>query len=140
MKKQKTKNSAERIRALLDLYGALLTRKQQQYSRLHYIEGKSFSDIASQFRVSRQSIYDTVRQSVTALEGYEKKLKLLDRFGKEQPQRLPISSTQETKEMLSQLKQALITIQRRILHEQVIYNTDWLLRELDNLISLLNKE
>lgn len=140
MKKQKTKDSVERIRSLLELYGALLTRKQQEYSRLHFIEGKSYSDIASQSNVSRQSIYDTVRQSVSALEGYEKKLKLLERFGKDKLQQISETRTQETEDLLNQIKQSLSSIQRRILHEQVIYNTDWLVRELDNLISLLNKE
>lgn len=143
------KKTKGRICALLELYGPLLTEKQQQYTRMHYQQGIPFSEIASEVKVSRQSIYDTVNQAIATLEDYEKKLKLFERLAHlpEMAQPEAAETAKLTKPAMAQmenisnkLRQSLISIWHRIRHQRVIYNTDWLLRELNELISLINKE
>ncbi len=67
-----------RIVQLYDLYGPLLTPKQQEAVRLYYEQDLSLAEIASECRVSRQAVYDLLRRAETALEKYEQKLRLLE--------------------------------------------------------------
>lgn len=147
MSKQFSK-SAERICALLKIYAPLLTEKQQLYTRKHYEEGIPFSKIAAQAKVSRQSIFDTVNQALAALEHYEQKLQLSSRLGmlSASPQFAgtaesdinPKAVTEDYEQKINYIQQALINIRNKIQQQRVIYNTDWLLRELSALIALLN--
>lgn len=65
---------------LFDFYGELLTKKQQEVYQQVVLEDYSLSEAAQQFRVSRQGIHDMVRRSRKALEEYEAKLHLAERF------------------------------------------------------------
>lgn len=56
---------------LLDLYGALLTEKQQQCVHLYYNQDWSLREIGEALSVSRQGVYDMLHRSVQALEEYE---------------------------------------------------------------------
>ena len=137
MASEKDKNSVERILALLDIYGPLLTSKQRDYTRQRYGERMTFSSIAAGTNVSRQSIYDTVRQAVDAMEHYEATLGLLSVTG---DGRRASHQNNGRGERSKSLKDSLLAIQRRIRHERVIYNTDWLLREINNLITLFDSK
>ena len=68
-----------RIAQLYDLYGPLLTPKQQEAVRLYYEQDLSLGEIASECKVSRQAIHDLLRRSEAALEKYEQKLGLLNK-------------------------------------------------------------
>ncbi len=131
--------SPERIVSLLELYGDLLTRKQQEYTRLHYGEKLPFSKIASRTGVSRQSIYDTVRQALAALNKYEHALQLLPKGDVQQREQPSSGNVHREDSNLSQVKKSLLDIHRRIRHERVIYNTDWILRELRSIISYIEE-
>jgi predicted DNA-binding protein YlxM (UPF0122 family) len=63
-----------RIGHLLELYGPLLTDHQQRFLRLHYNEDFSFGEIAGEYAISRQAVYDTVKNGEAQLEEYERKL------------------------------------------------------------------
>ncbi len=65
---------------LLAFYGSMLTDNQREIARLHWEEDWSLSEIAEQFRVSRQSVHDTVNRTEKQLEGLEAKLGVLQRF------------------------------------------------------------
>ena len=65
---------------LLSFYGALLTDNQRNMSRLYAEEDFSLTEIAEQFSVSRQSVYDTVTRTEKQLNDLEKKLGLCKRF------------------------------------------------------------
>lgn len=65
---------------LLSFYGALLTENQRSMSRLYAEEDYSLTEIAEQFSVSRQSVYDTVTRTEKQLNELEKKLGLCKRF------------------------------------------------------------
>jgi len=51
---------------------------------LYYQDDLSLAEIAEQFRVSRQAVYDNIKRTETILEDYEKKLHLFERFARRQ--------------------------------------------------------
>lgn len=71
-----------RVNFLFDFYQSLLTDKQRDYMRLYYLEDLSLGEIAEEYDVSRQAIYDNVRRTEAMLEDYEIKLKLFSKFQK----------------------------------------------------------
>lgn len=70
-----------RISLLLDAYGELLTEKQQDFLRRYYEEDFSFGEIAREYNVSRQAIFDSVKHGEAALENYERVLGLVGAGG-----------------------------------------------------------
>ena len=50
------------INELYDLYGSLLTKKQQEMIELYYCEDFSLSEISEQFNVSRNAVYDCLKK------------------------------------------------------------------------------
>lgn len=71
-----------RINFLFDFYQSLLTDKQRTYMKLYYLEDLSLGEIADEYDVSRQAVYDNVRRTETMLEDYELKLNLFSKFQK----------------------------------------------------------
>lgn len=69
-----------RVNFLFDFYQSLLTDKQRDYMNLYYLEDLSLGEIAEEYNVSRQAVYDNVRRTETMLEDYEQKLKLFSKF------------------------------------------------------------
>jgi predicted DNA-binding protein YlxM (UPF0122 family) len=69
-----------RINFLYDFYQSLLTPKQQSYMSLYYLDDYSLGEIAEEYDVSRQAVYDNIKRTEAMLEEYEKKLLLLEKF------------------------------------------------------------
>lgn len=69
-----------RVNFLFDFYQSLLTDKQRAYMNLYYLEDLSLGEIAAEYKVSRQAIYDNVRRTEAMLEDYELKLELFSKF------------------------------------------------------------
>ncbi len=69
---------------LKDFYGPLLTRKQQEILNLYYDNDLSLSEIAANMDASRQAIFDILKKAERALQEYESKLGLVERFQKNQ--------------------------------------------------------
>ena len=65
--------------ALFDLYGALLTEKQQKCLSMSLLEDYSLSEIGEALCISRQAVHDALRRSEQTMEGYEARLGLLAR-------------------------------------------------------------
>ena len=63
-----------RMNALFEFYAALLTDKQMNYIELYYADDYSLADIAEEFDVSRQAVYDNIKRTEKILETYEMKL------------------------------------------------------------------
>lgn len=80
-----------RINYLYDFYQSLLTPKQQSYMSLYYLDDYSLGEIAEEFNISRQAVYDNIKRTEAMLEEYEEKLLLLKKF-------------QQRNEILNQLK------------------------------------
>ena len=66
-----------RISLLLDAYGELLTEKQRTFLRHYFEEDLSFGEIAKDYGVSRQAIFDSVKHGEESLENFERVLMLV---------------------------------------------------------------
>lgn len=75
-----TIEKTNRINALLDFYEPLLTAKQTLYIALYYRDDLSLGEIAENYHVSRQAVYDNIKRTELILEKYESKLHLLAQF------------------------------------------------------------
>lgn len=65
---------------LYDFYASLLTERQQEVVRLYHEENYSLSEIGQVFSISRQGVYDALKNAEKSLEEYEEKLGLVRRF------------------------------------------------------------
>lgn len=70
----------ERVNDLFEFYSPLLTKKQFEYIQLYYADDYSLGEIAENFSVSRQAVYDNIKRTERALEDYENKLQLYAEF------------------------------------------------------------
>lgn len=101
-----------RVNFLFDFYQSLLTDKQRSYMQLYYLDDLSLGEIAEQYGVSRQAVYDNVRRTEAMLEDYEEKLNLFEKHERrlevvEQLQQIiPADNSSSTKvlELLHTLK------------------------------------
>ena len=69
-----------RINYLYDFYQSLLTEKQKSYMSLYYLDDYSLGEIADEYDVSRQAVYDNIKRTEAMLEEYEAKLLLFQKF------------------------------------------------------------
>lgn len=65
---------------LYDFYQSLLTPKQRSYMALYYRDDYSLGEIAENYGVSRQAVYDNLKRTEILLEEYEHKLSLFRKF------------------------------------------------------------
>lgn len=61
---------------LFDLYGELLTEKQQQLFDLYYNEDLSLAEIADLLQISRQGVRDGIVRAEALLSEFDEKLSL----------------------------------------------------------------
>ena len=97
-----------RVNFLFDFYQSLLTDKQRTYMKLYYLEDLSLGEIADEYDVSRQAVYDNVRRTEAMLEDYELKLNLFSKFQKrmdivEQMEKVLTDNTDQTEALQSLL-------------------------------------
>ena len=69
-----------RMNALFEFYSTLLTEKQMNYMELYYADDFSLGEIAEEFQVSRQAVYDNIKRTEKILEDYERKLHLFSDY------------------------------------------------------------
>jgi len=69
-----------RMNYLYDFYQSLLTPKQRSYMALYYLDDFSLGEIAEEYNVSRQAVYDNIKRTEIMLEEYEEKLLLFKKF------------------------------------------------------------
>jgi uncharacterized protein len=69
-----------RMNYLYDFYESLLTPKQRSYMSFYYLDDFSLGEIAEEFEVSRQAVFDNIKRTETMLEEYEEKLSLFQKF------------------------------------------------------------
>ena len=64
-----------RMNALFEFYAALLTDQAKwTTSSFYYADDYSLAEIAEEFGVSRQAVYDNIKRTEKILEDYEMKL------------------------------------------------------------------
>lgn len=71
-----------KLSMLLDFYGQLLTENQFTCLDLHCNQDLSMGEIAQELDISRQGVYDFIKKGRERLLEYEERLKLLERFDK----------------------------------------------------------
>ncbi|WP_096154664.1 MULTISPECIES: putative DNA-binding protein [Bacillus] len=84
-----------RMNYLYDFYQSLLTPKQRNYMSLYYLDDYSLGEIAEEYNISRQAVYDNIKRTELMLEEYELKLLLFQKF-------------QERQQLLSKMKQLMM--------------------------------
>lgn len=67
---------------LFDFYESLFTEKQQAYFKEYYFFDNSLSEIAKNYGISRAAVYDIINKMHDALNEYEKKLGLYEKYQK----------------------------------------------------------
>ncbi|MDO5540032.1 MAG: DNA-binding protein [Eubacteriales bacterium] len=65
---------------LFDFYGELLTQHQQRVYEDVVLNDCSYSEAAEEYQISRQGVHDLVKRCNRALEEYEAKLHLVEKF------------------------------------------------------------
>ena len=53
-----------RMNALFEFYSTLLTEKQMNYMELYYADDFSLGEIAEEYEVSRQAVYDNIKRRI----------------------------------------------------------------------------
>ncbi|CAM4250150.1 putative DNA-binding protein [Paenibacillus tarimensis] len=71
-----------RINLLFDFYESLLTDKQRTFLKYYFHDDYSLGEIAAEFEISRQAIYEHIKRAQAVLETYEQKLGLVARHEK----------------------------------------------------------
>lgn len=69
-----------RLSYLYDFYGALLKDRNREIFEQYVLNDLSLSEIAGEYDITRQGVYDIVKRCSSRLEAYEEKLKLFARF------------------------------------------------------------
>ena len=64
------------LNCLYDLYGDLLTKKQQEYFTSYYFDNLSYGEIGDRYHVTRNAVYHQLKLIEEKLLFYEEKLKL----------------------------------------------------------------
>ncbi|VWX37380.1 putative DNA-binding protein [Exiguobacterium oxidotolerans] len=75
-----TLDKTNRMNYLIDFYQELLTPKQRNYMSLYYLDDFSLGEIADEFEVSRQAVYDNIKRTEAMLEQYEERLSLFQKY------------------------------------------------------------
>ncbi|WP_041618894.1 YlxM family DNA-binding protein [Spiroplasma taiwanense] len=70
------------IGQLYDFYKSLLTDKQQKYFELYFFEDLTLQEIAQEFNISRNAVYDSISKTSNLLIDFEQKLTLKNKSDK----------------------------------------------------------
>ena len=95
---------------LFDFYGELLTAHQKEIYEEVVLEDCSLSEVAESHGISRQGVHDLIKRCQKMLEGYEEKLKLVEKFCTikekvEQIEKLTNGVSEEPEKQLLEIKQ-----------------------------------
>lgn len=66
-----------RINLLFDFYEPLLTEKQRTFLSHYFHDDYTLGEIAENFGISRQAVYEHIKRAEVMLDDYEAKLSLL---------------------------------------------------------------
>ena len=68
-----------KLTILYDYYGELLTNKQQLYFEDYYFNNLSLQEIADNYEVSRNAVFNSLKEIEKKIEYYEQVLKLYEK-------------------------------------------------------------
>lgn len=75
-------DKTEQVNLLFDIYGSLLTKKQQEIMSLYYREDLSLREIAEECEISHAAVGDHLKRGTAILENYESHLKIVEKYEK----------------------------------------------------------
>jgi predicted DNA-binding protein YlxM (UPF0122 family) len=75
-------DNREKLIELYDIYKNLLTKKQQDYFEDYYYNDLSFYEIASNYDVSRNAVFDQLKRTCNTLTKYEEALHIYEKNNK----------------------------------------------------------
>ena len=75
-------NKREEIIELYDIYGLLLTDKQRMYFEEYYFMDLSLQEIADNYEISKNGVFDQIKRTIHTLELYEEKLMIRKKIEK----------------------------------------------------------
>lgn len=81
---------------LYDFYGELLTEHQRQVYEDVVFHDMSLSEIAEEQGISRQGVHDLIKRCDRILSGYERKLRLVQKFNQTKKMAEEIRNLAET--------------------------------------------
>lgn len=90
------------ISVLNDAYNQLLTERQKDIVDLYYNQDLSLGEIAQEFNISRQAVYDMLKRTEKSLYQYEKKLNI-------------VKLTQAKRERVSQIIDKLMDLENELI-------------------------
>lgn len=100
-------------------------------------EQRSFACIAREMGVSRQAVHDAVHSAVLMMEEYDAKLGLY-RDGHFVPAASSsVSQNSAAADCLQSACEKLLGIKRKIARQGIIYSADWIVREIDTALQML---
>jgi len=116
------------ISLLLDMYGSLLTDRQNDFIDLHYNEDLSFGEIAESENISRQAVHDAILHGKKMLEKFEEHLGLV---------RLKNSGAAPSDGVdLDAVRKEIAEI-NHLLRDDILYDTGPLKRKFKNLMKMV---
>ena len=65
---------------LFDIYGNMLTQKQQDFISYYYNDDLSLAEIAENEGITRQGVRDSIKRAEDSLLGFERKLGLAEKL------------------------------------------------------------
>ncbi|MDR6722358.1 putative DNA-binding protein YlxM (UPF0122 family) [Paenibacillus amylolyticus] len=80
MSQENRLEKTNRINLLFAFYERLLTEKQQTFLKYYFHDDFSLGEIAFEFEISRQAVYEHIKRAEQVLENYESKLGLLEKY------------------------------------------------------------
>ncbi len=72
--------SRDELISLYDIYGKLLTEKQKTYFEDYYYMDLSLAEIAENYNISRNAVFDQIKRASEALYNYESLLNLKRKY------------------------------------------------------------
>ena len=103
---------------LYDFYGELLTEHQKKIYEDAVFGDLSLGEIAQEYDISRQGVHDLIKRCDRALQGYEDKLHLIQRFSSVKGKIEEISALAEREELSrKELAEQIKNVAGQILEE-----------------------
>jgi len=90
---------------LLDVYANLLTPRQQEILKMYYNFDVSISEIAENFKITRQSVKDCIDKCKNQLTEFEDKLRFLEKEQKAKDEIEQVLSLNDIGEIKNKLQE-----------------------------------
>lgn len=113
MSQENRLEKTNRINLLFAFYERLLTEKQQTFLKYYFHDDFSLGEIAAEFEISRQAVYEHIKRAEQTLENYEAKLELLQRHDRRMQEIRELETLANDEELPEQVRSQLeIVVQK----------------------------